>query len=53
VAGLGIGLLFGFFAQRPRLCLRAATLEFWHGRFGERLAVWLPAFSSAVVGCRR
>lgn len=49
VAGLGIGLLFGFFAQRSRFCLRAATLEFWHGRFGEKLAVWLLAFSSAVV----
>lgn len=24
-------------------------LEFWHGRFGERRAVWLRAFSSAVV----
>jgi uncharacterized membrane protein YedE/YeeE len=49
VTGLGIGLLFGFFAQRSRFCLRAATLEFWHGRFGEKLAVWLLAFSSAVV----
>lgn len=47
--GLLIGLLFGFFAQRSRFCLRAATLEFWHRQFGEKLAVWLLAFSSAVV----
>ena len=47
--GLLIGLLFGFFAQRSRFCLRAATLEFWHRQFGEKLAVWLLAFSSGVV----
>jgi uncharacterized membrane protein YedE/YeeE len=47
--GLLIGLLFGFFAQRSRFCLRAATLEFWHRQFGEKLAVWLLAFASAVV----
>lgn len=48
--GLGIGLLFGFFAQRSRFCMRAAAIEFWHGKFGDKLAVWLLAFSSAVVG---
>jgi uncharacterized membrane protein YedE/YeeE len=48
--GLLIGLLFGFFAQRSRFCLRAAVIEFWHRKFGEKLSVWLLAFSSAVVG---
>jgi uncharacterized membrane protein YedE/YeeE len=47
--GLLIGLLFGFFAQRSRFCLRAAVIEFWHGEFGAKLPVWLMAFSSAVV----
>lgn len=48
--GLAIGMLFGFFAQRSRFCLRAAVVEFWHGRLGEKLSVWLLAFSAAVVG---
>lgn len=48
--GLLIGLLFGFFAQRSRFCLRAAVVEFWRGQRGEKLAVWLLAFSAAVVG---
>lgn len=47
--GLILGLLFGFFAQRSKFCLRAAVVEFWHGQFGEKLPVWLLAFSSAVV----
>ncbi len=47
--GLLIGLMFGFFAQRSRFCLRAATIEFWHGKFGEKLSVWLLAFSTAVL----
>lgn len=49
LGGLGIGLLFGFFAQRSRFCMRAAAIEFWHRTFGEKIAVWLLAFSSAVV----
>lgn len=48
--GLMVGILFGFFAQRSRFCLRAAIVEFWRGHRGEKLAVWLLAFSSAVVG---
>ena len=48
--GLLVGLLFGFFAQRSRFCLRAAVVEFWRGQPGDKLAVWLLAFSSAVVG---
>jgi len=47
--GLVIGLLFGFFAQRSKFCLRAAVIEFWHRKFGEKLSVWLLAFSTAVV----
>ncbi len=47
--GLVMGLLFGFFAQRSKFCLRAAVIEFWHGQFGEKLPVWLMTFSSAVV----
>lgn len=47
--GLLIGMLFGFFAQRSKFCLRAAVVEFWHRQFGEKLAVWLLAFSTAVV----
>ena len=49
LGGALIGALFGLAAQRSRFCLRAAVIEFWHGRFGEKLAVWLLAFSSAVV----
>lgn len=47
--GLAIGLMFGFFAQRSRFCLRAAVIEFWHKRFGEKLSIWILAFSSAVI----
>ena len=48
--GAVIGLGFGFLAQRSRFCLRAAVIEFWHRRFGEKLSVWLLAFSAAVIG---
>lgn len=48
--GLLVGLGFGFFAQRSRFCLRAAVIEFWHGKFGDKLSVWLLAFATAVVG---
>ena len=47
--GALIGIAFGFFAFRSRFCLRAAVIEFWHGKFGEKLSVWLLAFSTAVV----
>lgn len=47
--GAWIGLGFGFLAQRSRFCLRAAVIEFWHRRFGEKLSVWLLAFSTAVM----
>lgn len=49
IGGAVIGVLFGFFAQRSKFCLRAATIEFWHRKFGEKLSVWLLAFSTAVV----
>jgi len=49
MGGLVIGTLFGLFAQRSRFCLRAAVVEFWHHRFGEKLSVWLLAFSTSVV----
>jgi uncharacterized membrane protein YedE/YeeE len=49
VGGVLIGMVFGFSAQRSRFCLRSAVIEFWHRRFGEKLAVWLLAFSTAVV----
>lgn len=48
--GAVIGLSFGYLAQRSRFCLRAAVIEFWHRRFGDKLSVWLLAFSSAVIG---
>lgn len=49
MGGLVLGVGFGFFGQRSRFCLRAAVIEFWHRRFGDKLAVWLLAFSTAVV----
>ncbi|WP_051236100.1 YeeE/YedE family protein [Ottowia thiooxydans] len=49
VGGALIGALFGFLAFRSRFCLRAAVIEFWHAKFGEKLSVWLLAFSTAVV----
>ena len=49
LGGFGIGLLFGALAQRSRFCLRSATLEVAHGELGERLAIWLFVFSSALI----
>ncbi|MGL4325189.1 MAG: YeeE/YedE family protein [Beijerinckiaceae bacterium] len=47
--GLAVGLVFGFFAQRSRFCLRAAAIEFARGTLGPKLSVWLLAFSAALV----
>jgi hypothetical protein len=51
VGGLVLGLGFGFLGQRSKFCLRAAVIEFWHRRFGEKLAAclapWLAACCSA------
>jgi uncharacterized membrane protein YedE/YeeE len=47
--GLITGLIFGVAAQRSRFCLRAATVEFARGQLGDRVAVWLLTFSTALV----
>ncbi|QEW21835.1 putative inner membrane protein [Marinibacterium anthonyi] len=47
--GLLTGAVFGVAAQRSRFCLRAATVEFARGRLGDRIAVWLLTFSTALV----
>ena len=49
LAGLIIGLLFGICAQRSRFCLRSAVVEFWNRQGTAKLAIWLFAFSSAIV----
>jgi uncharacterized protein len=49
VGGLIIGLVFGFFAQRSRFCLRSAVIEFARNLTGGKLTVWLFAFASAVL----
>lgn len=49
IGGLSIGALFGFFAQRSRFCLRAASIEVARGQPGSKLAIWLFAFSAAVI----
>jgi uncharacterized membrane protein YedE/YeeE len=47
--GLVTGIVFGVAAQRSRFCLRAATVEFARGSLGDRMAVWLLCFSTALV----
>lgn len=47
--GLITGLIFGIAAQRSSFCLRASVVEFAKGQLGSRMAVWLLAFSTAVV----
>lgn len=47
--GLVTGAVFGVAAQRSSFCLRAATVEFARGALGPRVAVWLLAFSTAVI----
>ncbi|WP_029057983.1 YeeE/YedE family protein [Stappia stellulata] len=49
LGGLAIGIAFGIFAQRSRFCLRAAVIEFARGSIGIKVAVWLIAFTSAVL----
>ncbi len=48
LAGLAIGVLFGFFALRSRFCLRSAVIEFSRNTTGGKLTVWLFAFATAV-----
>ncbi|CAL8981659.1 hypothetical protein RHODGE_RHODGE_01745 [Rhodoplanes serenus] len=49
LGGIAVGAAFGFAAQRSRFCLRAASIEFFHGHVGQKVAVWLMAFATAVV----
>ncbi len=49
LAGLLVGALFGAAAVHSRFCLRAAAAEVGDGTFGARFAVWLIAFSAAVL----
>ena len=49
LGGAIIGILFGAFSQFSRFCLRSATLEVAHGRVGDRMAVWLFTFSTALM----
>lgn len=46
--GLITGLIFGVAAQRSRFCLRAATVEFARAQMGDKVAVWLLTFSTAL-----
>lgn len=48
-SGLLAGLIFGFCAQRSRFCLRAAVVEFTTGEFGDKLAIWLLTFGTAIT----
>lgn len=47
--GLSVGVLFGFFAQQSRFCLRAACVEFWRRRPGPKFAIWLATFGAAML----
>lgn len=47
--GLTVGLLFGFFAQQSRFCLRAACQEAFSGIVGARTSIWLLSFSIALL----
>lgn len=49
LAGLVVGLLFGAAAQQSRFCLRAGVIEFAHGNLGPKIAIWVLAFSTAVL----
>lgn len=49
LAGFLIGAVFGVSAERSGFCLRAAAVEVARFQFGPRLAVWLLAFSTALL----
>lgn len=49
VIGVGVGLLFGVFAQQSRFCLRAACVEFWRGAPREKFSIWLLTFGTALL----
>ncbi|MCW5635457.1 MAG: YeeE/YedE family protein [Rubrivivax sp.] len=48
--GLGLGVAFGFLAQRSRFCLRSAVIEFARRHGGGKLTVWLFAFAASLIG---
>lgn len=48
IIGAITGIAFGVFAQQSKFCLRSATIEFWQGNPGNKLAIWLLAFSAAL-----
>ena len=49
LAGLVVGLLFGAAAQHSRFCLRASIAETAEAKLGGKLAIWLLAFTAAVL----
>jgi len=49
LSGLVVGLAFGALAQRSRFCMRSATVEFFRGTAGPKLAIWMLAFAAAIV----
>lgn len=49
LGGLVVGLAFGVFGQQSRFCLRSASMEFWQGSLGNKLAIWLFAFAMALL----
>ena len=49
LGGLLVGLAFGVFGQQSRFCLRSASIEFWRAAYGNKLAIWLLAFSMALI----
>lgn len=49
LGGTAVGLAFGYCAQQSRFCLRAACIEFWGGRPGPKLVVWLLVFGTALL----
>lgn len=49
LGGLVIGLVFGYFAQQSKFCLRSGVIEFSHRQLGPKVAVWVLSFSAAVA----
>lgn len=49
ITGLIVGLIFGVFAQQSRFCLRAACVELWRGKGGQKFAIWLFTFGAALM----
>lgn len=47
--GLVVGLVFGVAAEQSKFCLRAAAVEIARFNLGPRFAVWLLAFSTALL----